>query len=800
MKSPSLRLIIVSAFIIVVFIAPLSLAQQPRTRPPEPAHIPVNLIPDVPTRSEITTQGLMPLPEADALYVRDETPYVEPPHRRIHYNNNFSRDDSAASRSAPRATFTVNYFGDMMTADAAPGDGICADIFGDCALRTAVIEANADATTNDLILIPPATITLSIEGIDEDAAQTGDLDIYTPMMIYGAGASQTLINANGIDRVFDIYGNILVDLYDLGITGGDVTLSTVETRGGGIRISCRGNLLLKRSNVFTNKAIIGGGIYVINEVVSCPGDTSYLYLYESAVYSNEATSAVGGVEARNASTVNMRNATISMNSAVNDAGIRFEYGAIGSINFSTITDNVSSTSGAGFNVYDVASSVSLSNSVIAYNRYGAAFTNLDCNMNFGGTYTSGGDNGYKVADDCVVAAADTTTNVILGFPQFLTPGQTLSVSPDVGSSLIDLDSDLPIFENDQRGVSRPYGAGAESGSVELATGVTPPATFSLLTPANGTTLSNAPTQFTWQESAGATHYTFSMYNSVENLFNSLWMSAAADSDGLTCASSVCTFTLSTQQVWELTTLDTYTWTVTAGNAAISAATVGPFAFTYAAPTATPTSENTATATPTSDGATSTPDATTTSTTTPDATATATPNGTEGVQLLSNTSFDELGADSKPVLTPWTLKNGTADKIKCNKPGKTFGRTGNCAFVFKGGVGEKSKLRQIPDVVVIASPGDNLTVALYTESRGGTTNAKVKLLVKYTDGTDKTKLTLTVLSNASYAILTGNEQLDSLAVGSMRVSIDNKAISGKLLVDDVTLTLSSATLSVMPLPR
>lgn len=46
---------------------------------------------------------------------------------------------------------------------------------GDCSLREAVIDANADGA--DRILLPDGTYTLSLAGAGEDLAATGDLDL-----------------------------------------------------------------------------------------------------------------------------------------------------------------------------------------------------------------------------------------------------------------------------------------------------------------------------------------------------------------------------------------------------------------------------------------------------------------------------------------------------------------------------------------------------------------------------------------------------------------------------------------------
>ncbi len=100
---------------------------------------------------------------------------------------------------AEAATFTVASTEDMV--DALPGDGLCATATGTCTLRAAVQETNSLGGTNT-VLLPAGTYTLTIPGADEDLAATGDLDIMTDLTVTGADRSSTIIDGNGLDRVF----------------------------------------------------------------------------------------------------------------------------------------------------------------------------------------------------------------------------------------------------------------------------------------------------------------------------------------------------------------------------------------------------------------------------------------------------------------------------------------------------------------------------------------------------------------------------------------------------------------------
>ena len=94
------------------------------------------------------------------------------------------------------AAFVVNSTADAVDAD--PGDGVAEDDQGRTTLRAAIMEANA-AAGDDSIVVPAGTYTLTIGGSGEDGAATGDLDITDTsgkLTITGAGADVVTIDAN----------------------------------------------------------------------------------------------------------------------------------------------------------------------------------------------------------------------------------------------------------------------------------------------------------------------------------------------------------------------------------------------------------------------------------------------------------------------------------------------------------------------------------------------------------------------------------------------------------------------------
>ena len=77
------------------------------------------------------------------------------------------------------------------------------DATGHISLRSAIMAANARPGT-DTIKLPAGTFQLTIAGAGEDAAATGDLDITGNLTIQGKKSSTTIVDGNGLDRVFEV--------------------------------------------------------------------------------------------------------------------------------------------------------------------------------------------------------------------------------------------------------------------------------------------------------------------------------------------------------------------------------------------------------------------------------------------------------------------------------------------------------------------------------------------------------------------------------------------------------------------
>ena len=131
-----------------------------------------------------------------------------------------------------------------MTKIADTADGVCD---ADCSLREAVSAANA---TPGAVFVPAGTYTLG--------AADGDLDVTAGMAIYGAGAGETVINANNVDRVIHVDpGNTS----RVSLTLADVTLldGQVSGDGGGLLAMGVGNYTDLDSVVVDSATATGNG-------------------------------------------------------------------------------------------------------------------------------------------------------------------------------------------------------------------------------------------------------------------------------------------------------------------------------------------------------------------------------------------------------------------------------------------------------------------------------------------------------------------------------------------------------------
>lgn len=412
--------------------------------------------------------------------------------------------------AAPSATFVVDRTDDNAAATA------CTAAVNDCSLRGAIITANGTAGA-DVITLPAGTYTLSIVGTGENNSATGDLDIRDDLTIAGAGLTTTVINANGVDRVFQalpaVATTVTVQISGVTIRGGSlpagitnmgggfaqdssttgnvnltlnnvlITANSTGNNGGAIGVvknagASNAVITLNNSTIAGNTALNGGGI-------NCAGCT--LNSNNSTISGNGASTSGGGINVTvDSSNVTLFNTTISGNTANGDGGgIAKTLGAgIVALNFTTITNNTADAdvngAGDGGGIRS-NSNTTLQNSLVQGNTDATTPATGDCS----GTITSNNFNVVGAGTGCPAGGAnDSTAGASIGALQN-NGGPTFTHLPAGGSSALDrvtngLSGCSGGVSVDQRGAVRANGVNrggshCDSGAVEGDSSQTPTA-------------------------------------------------------------------------------------------------------------------------------------------------------------------------------------------------------------------------------------------------------------------------------------------------------------------------------------
>lgn len=382
---------------------------------------------------------------------------------------------TAAARAA---AITVNTTADEVNAD------------GDCSLREAIIAANTDTATDacpagsgaDAISLPAGNYVLVRPGTSEDAALTGDLDITDDLTIIGAGFRGTTVDANGLDRVFQILSpGTAAQISGVTVTGGDSGFQA----GSGILVY-DGTLTLARSRVRDNGP--NAGIWV-NSSLSLTGSRIAANSGGGIVVNTNATATIlnstisentnddghgGGINT--SGTLTLVNSTVSGNSTFYDGGGISSSGTA-SLHNVTITRNTANADSAnvdkGGGVRVHSGTFTVGNTIIAgnFNPSTSGTLEPDCS----GTLDGQGHNLIQDMAGCTVSG-DTTGNVT-GMSPNLGPlqnngGATLTHALQSGSPAIDggnpggcLDASGAALTTDQRGYARPIDGDGDTSPV-----------------------------------------------------------------------------------------------------------------------------------------------------------------------------------------------------------------------------------------------------------------------------------------------------------------------------------------------
>jgi cysteine-rich repeat protein/predicted outer membrane repeat protein len=408
------------------------------------------------------------------------------------------------------ATFTVDTTLDDV--DVLTGDGLCATAGGACTLRAAVQEADALAGP-DTITLPAGTYVLTIPRgpMEETIVGQGDLDVTESLTVDGSGTGTTVIDANDVDRVFQVFGGTSLAVNDLTIRNGNalagggisnnggalvmtnVVVTDCETVSNGLAgaIFTAGTLAMTGGALMDNRAGEGGAVYmndgsaVLTDVtiagnhsnsdggaIKYHAPASSMTITGCTIRDNTSDQQGAGI-LYSESTLIMANSTVSGNRSKTNGGGIYANGP-GTLNNVTVTANVADSDGdqvgegggivfAGFAPGDLV----VGNSIVAGN---VATDSPDCS----GTFVSAG---YDLVQVPCTMSGDPTGNVLgvsaglaplddNGGPTFthgLLPG---SPARNAANPAVPGSGGGACEATDQRGVARPQGPQCDIGALE----------------------------------------------------------------------------------------------------------------------------------------------------------------------------------------------------------------------------------------------------------------------------------------------------------------------------------------------
>jgi CSLREA domain-containing protein len=235
--------------------------------------------------------------------------------------------------AAPAATLTV-------TKTADTNDGLCN---ADCSLREAIRAANA-AAGSDMIVFTnvagsPDLYTHTIAGINDNAGNTGDIDITDGITIVGNGPAETIAQAgptagSGIDKVFSINPSFTSafasSLSGMTIRHGRNTSGfSGDGFGGGLDWdgSGTGTLAISNSTITLNTTADGdgGGLVATNGAGANP--TTLVTISGSTISNNQparvgaASPQGGGIFVGVFTSLDLTNCTITANNNNGSGGM-----------------------------------------------------------------------------------------------------------------------------------------------------------------------------------------------------------------------------------------------------------------------------------------------------------------------------------------------------------------------------------------------------------------------------------------------------------------------------------------------
>lgn len=231
--------------------------------------------------------------------------------------------------------------------DIVPGDGLCLTPNGNCSLRAAFMEANANSGIVNIVCNVAQPIVLTIGGSD-DTCLAGDLDVnptapLSDLRLFGAGVQATIIEtsfpAGSTERILDITGgatNVAVTVQGLTMRLGQDSSGA----GGGAILHNGGSLSLIDVDLSDNSTTNHGGAVRANRPVSidncgfvsnsASGDGGGLYVASGLIvpissftrFESNLANRGGGLMVASGAAVSMVGGDFAFNDATQGGGLR----------------------------------------------------------------------------------------------------------------------------------------------------------------------------------------------------------------------------------------------------------------------------------------------------------------------------------------------------------------------------------------------------------------------------------------------------------------------------------------------
>jgi hypothetical protein len=257
--------------------------------------------------------------------------------------------------------FVISSLGDAPDASAA--DGACVTASGDCTLRAAIQQANADpaGSGDEIDFGVPGQVDLG----------TALPDLANSMFITGVTSKNTVHRRDGTGnfRIFNVTNGATVDIDNINVSNGYVT-STTDVCGGGIKVGQGTTLRFRGGAVTGNTApTYGGGGICSNGATTITNSTIAL---------NVSNNGVGGGIQALVGSLSVTDSTILANTGGDGGGLGNVF-AVVTILRDTVQGNLSSGASAnpfvlshgGGGVMTSSGNTDIVNSTIASNAASA---------------------------------------------------------------------------------------------------------------------------------------------------------------------------------------------------------------------------------------------------------------------------------------------------------------------------------------------------------------------------------------------------------------------------------------------